>query len=94
MNVTIIETGYYHMPDRAKSPELAGQTIRQAIKTLRGIGRRNFGDIGEMVSQVGDNTELVVRLESTDGQGTRLMSSQRIERCDSMTGQVIRRYPW
>ena len=77
--LTIISSGYHHIPDAGTTPDLDNMTLRQATTRLRQLGRSNFGALGGMQAMLSDCSALAVELQPTSDDG-RLQSSQRIIR--------------
>ena len=95
--LTITDTYYHHLSDGGECPVVEGQTVRQAMRALRGVGRGNFGDIGGLRADVSDGSELVVALRDSGDGNSRLMSSQRIirRRYDAWSGRDVDRvFSW
>jgi len=87
MPVKVKENYYYH----CSGPCLDTMTVRQALKIIREMfDYGEFGNMGELLCRLDDDTTLEVELLPAYG-GGHLMSSQRIVRRGPY-GQHIRTY--
>jgi hypothetical protein len=75
-----------------------GESLRDALATIRKAGRSAFGNIGGMEVTLSDRSFLCVELQEAHERGARLMNSQRIVRkeFDSEYGRdrIVRVYAW
>ena len=94
--ITITAVNHSCMPDHADCHDVVcGMTLREALRSLRLIGRDNYGRTGALTADLSDGTFLCVLLQPASD-GWVLLSSQRIERMQYTDNgeQIIRTYKW